>query len=238
MDPGGGGYFLYEMLTRCPPSVLLSRAASRIPRLCALLPRRRLGVLTHIDAHTSLPSYVDIASKASTRREAVASTTLRLPASVVAVLFPSDAGVAAPTSGSSGSAPPLGRAAQAVLSTAILAGVSGAKRTSELIPLCHNIALERCDITHSFARAAGGGGGGELTFFCRCVTTGKTGVEMEALVGAHVAALGAYDMLKAHSKDMVLCDGRLLSKTGGKSSPAAGEGAPSEYPAAAELPNR
>ncbi|MFA6244223.1 MAG: cyclic pyranopterin monophosphate synthase MoaC, partial [Candidatus Hydrogenedentales bacterium] len=98
-----------------------------------------------------------------------------------------------------------------VVQTAILAGIMAAKKTSELIPLCHAIALEDCAITIAFDA------NGELLIECRVVATHKTGVEMEALTGATVAALTVYDMCKALSHDIVIKETRLLEKHGGKS---------------------
>ena len=88
----------------------------------------------------------------------------------------------------------------------------GAKRTSELIPLCHPLALDDCQIQIDSDTADG-----EVTIHCRVQTHAKTGVEMEALTGATVAALTFYDMGKAVSHDMVIKEVKLLEKTGGKS---------------------
>jgi cyclic pyranopterin phosphate synthase len=97
-----------------------------------------------------------------------------------------------------------------VFQTAIIAGVMAAKRTSDLIPLCHPIALEDCQIDISFT-------GTEIIIDCRVTVHHKTGVEMEALTGASVAALTVYDMCKALSHDIVIRETRLLEKHGGKS---------------------
>lgn len=96
--------------------------------------------------------------------------------------------------------------------TAVLAGVMGAKKTSELIPLCHPLPLEDCqiEVTPNPATA-------EVTVHCRVQTHAKTGVEMEALTGATVAALTLYDMAKAVSHGITIREIRLLEKTGGKS---------------------
>ena len=98
-----------------------------------------------------------------------------------------------------------------IFTTATIAGVMGAKRTSELIPLCHPIPLEDCDVAITSQR-----GGTELRVDCRVATSSKTGVEMEALAGCTVAALCVYDMLKAVSHDIVLAETKLMSKRGGK----------------------
>ena len=98
-----------------------------------------------------------------------------------------------------------------ILNTAILAGIMAAKQTSSLIPLCHPLPLDKCNVTiepesdHS------------LKVECECSTSSRTGVEMEALTGASVAALTVYDMCKAASKGIVIREVRLLEKTGGKS---------------------
>lgn len=97
----------------------------------------------------------------------------------------------------------------ALLHTANLAGVMAAKRTGELIPLCHPLPLEGC--TLRFEEHAP-----ELHIFCEARITAKTGVEMEALTGASVAALTVYDMCKALSHDISISETCLISKTGGK----------------------
>jgi cyclic pyranopterin phosphate synthase len=96
-----------------------------------------------------------------------------------------------------------------VFQTAIIAGVMGAKKTSELIPFCHPVALEDCQIKIT-AR------GNKIIIDSESVTTGKTGVEMEALTAVSVAALTVYDMCKALSHDIVIEEIKLIEKTGGK----------------------
>lgn len=96
------------------------------------------------------------------------------------------------------------------LEIARIAGIMAAKRTSELIPLCHQIALSKADVTATIVED-----GIELS--AEAATSGKTGVEMEALTAASVAALTIYDMLKAVQRDIVITDIRLIEKTGGKS---------------------
>jgi molybdenum cofactor biosynthesis protein MoaC len=99
-----------------------------------------------------------------------------------------------------------------VLSTAQLAGIMGAKHTSTLIPLCHNIAITKADVRLELdARQAA------VQVHSEVSTVGYTGVEMEALTAASVAALTVYDMCKAVTKDSVILDLRLLYKSGGKS---------------------
>ena len=94
--------------------------------------------------------------------------------------------------------------------TAILAGVMAAKRTHELIPFCHPLALESCQV--EIAQR----GAGVLVVRCRVSVHHRTGVEMEALTGAAVAALTIYDMCKALSHDIEITEVRLLAKSGGK----------------------
>ncbi len=97
-----------------------------------------------------------------------------------------------------------------VFQTAILAGTMGAKQTSSLIPLCHPLPLDSCKFEVAFEDR-------EARIRCTCKTTGKTGVEMEALTGASIAALAFYDMCKALDPAMVIHGVKLLEKTGGKS---------------------
>jgi cyclic pyranopterin phosphate synthase len=96
-----------------------------------------------------------------------------------------------------------------VFQTAIIAGTMAAKKTGELIPLCHPIGLESCDIEISSNK-------NEVIVDCTCSVSSKTGVEMEALMGATVAALTIYDMCKAMSHNIVIKETKLMSKTGGK----------------------
>jgi cyclic pyranopterin phosphate synthase len=149
--------------------------------------------LTHIDAGNR-PTMVDIGDKTVTQRTAVAEARVRLPADVASALraqgFTSKKGP--------------------VIETAIVAGVMAAKRTHELIPFCHPLAVENCKITIDAE-------GDSLVIRCKVSVHHKTGVEMEALTGAAVAGLTVYDMVKALSHDIVIEGLRLLEKTGGKS---------------------
>ena len=94
--------------------------------------------------------------------------------------------------------------------TAILAGIMAAKKTSDLIPLCHPLPLDNCKIDIEPLENQ------RVKILCSATTDHKTGVEMEALTGASVAALTLYDMCKALSHDIRIVDTRLISKTGGK----------------------
>jgi cyclic pyranopterin phosphate synthase len=98
-----------------------------------------------------------------------------------------------------------------VFQTAIIAGTMAAKKTAELIPFCHPIGLDNCKINIHISEAQ------EVVIECLATVTAKTGVEMEALTGATVAALTVYDMCKALSHDIVIRETRLIEKTGGKS---------------------
>jgi cyclic pyranopterin phosphate synthase len=117
-----------------------------------------------------------------------------------------------------------------VFATAIIAGVMAAKKTADLIPFCHPVALEDCKVTitmedtvsSSHGRADSGNNNAAaqrtiLTIDCIAKTTHKTGVEMEAMVGATNAAMCIYDMLKAVSHDIIISDIKLMAKSGGKS---------------------
>ena len=151
--------------------------------------------LSHIDEH-GRAAMVDVGAKAVTRREAVAEARVRFPAEVY------DRLAAAGFAGAKGS----------LVETARLAGVMAAKRTSELIPLCHPLPLSYVgvEVAPEPARHA-------LAVTCTARCTGRTGVEMEALTGASVAALTLYDMAKALSHAIVVEGVRLRSKRGGTS---------------------
>jgi cyclic pyranopterin phosphate synthase len=97
-----------------------------------------------------------------------------------------------------------------VFQTAIIAGIMAAKKTGELIPLCHPLGLDNCQINIHFNDDQ------EVVIDCTATITAKTGVEMEALVGASIAALTIYDMCKALSHDIVIKETKLMAKTGGK----------------------
>jgi cyclic pyranopterin phosphate synthase len=161
------------------------------------MPRRAAALLTHLDAR-SQPTMVNIGGKAITHRTAEAIARVRLPSAVARALQR--------TGHRSKKGP--------VFDTAILAGVMAAKRTSELIPFCHPLPLEQCQIDISYlSRTARGA---VLEIRCRVELHHKTGVEMEALTGATVAALTVYDMCKALSHDIRIEGIKLVSKTGGK----------------------
>ncbi|MDO8408987.1 MAG: cyclic pyranopterin monophosphate synthase MoaC [Phenylobacterium sp.] len=147
--------------------------------------------LTHID-ETGRAHMVDVSNKAVTAREAVAEGFVRMTPATLALALSGDA--------KKGD----------VRATAEIAGIMAAKRTSELIPLCHPLALSKVEV-----RVAPGEGG--LSVTARVRTTGQTGVEMEALTAVSVACLTVYDMLKAAEKGMVIEAVRLVAKSGGAS---------------------
>jgi cyclic pyranopterin monophosphate synthase len=162
------------------------------------MPRRRPAAsLTHLDAR-SRPTMVDVGAKMVTHRVAEAAARVHLPPSVARALR------------RTGHRTKKGP----VFDTAILAGVMAAKRTSELIPFCHPLPIEQCQIDISQQSRASGAAVIEIR--CRVEVHHKTGVEMEALTGASVAALTIYDMCKALSHDIRIESVKLLSKTGGK----------------------
>ncbi len=140
------------------------------------------------------PTMVDITEKAPNRRTAVAEARMELGAEIIARLQNND------LQGPKGP----------VFQTAIIAGTMAVKKTSELIPFCHPLPVENC----AFQIIPDEIG---IAIRCEVSTTGKTGVEMEAMTGASVAALTVYDMCKALNKAIRIHDLRLISKTGGKS---------------------
>jgi cyclic pyranopterin monophosphate synthase len=147
---------------------------------------------THLDAEHR-PTMVDVSDKAATRRSATAEARVRFPPEVASALR--DNGLRSPKG--------------PVFDTAIVAGVMGAKRTHELIPFCHPLGLENCKILIDLE-------GDSAVIRCTVSVHHKTGVEMEALTGASIAALTIYDMCKALSHRIVIGDVRLVSKDGGK----------------------
>ena len=151
-----------------------------------------MAELSHID-DKNRPTMVDVGDKAVTAREAHARAVVVLPEEVLAALDGNE----------------IQSKKGPVFATAIIAGVMAAKKTHELIPFCHPLGLDNCDVAIALED-------GRAVIDCRCKVTHKTGVEMEALTGASVAALTVYDMCKALSHDIVIAETRLMMKTGGK----------------------
>ncbi|MBS0408771.1 MAG: cyclic pyranopterin monophosphate synthase MoaC [Proteobacteria bacterium] len=150
-----------------------------------------MSKLTHLDAE-GRARMVDVSAKPATAREATAAGFVRMSPATLAL--------AQTGQGKKGD----------VRAVAEIAGVMAAKRTADLIPLCHPLALSKVEVT---VEAAEGG----LAVTARVKTTGPTGVEMEALTAVSVACLTIYDMLKAAEKGMTIGDIRLLEKSGGAS---------------------
>ena len=151
-----------------------------------------MAELSHVDDRNR-PAMVDVGGKAVTAREAHARSIVVLPEAVLVALDGDE----------------IQSKKGPVFATAIIAGVMAAKKTHELIPFCHPLGLDNCDVAIALD-------GDRAVIDCRCKVTHKTGVEMEALTGASVAALTVYDMCKALSHDIVISETRLMMKTGGK----------------------
>ena len=152
-----------------------------------------MAELTHLDAQGQA-HMVDVGAKAETEREAIAAGRVLMQPATLSLLRAGNL--------------PKGD----VLGTARVAGIMAAKRTSELIPLCHPLLLTKVSVEFEFDENASAV---EIMAKVRC--RGQTGVEMEALIAVSVAALTIYDMAKAVERGMVISDIRLLEKRGGKS---------------------
>lgn len=150
-----------------------------------------MAELTHLDAAGNA-RMVDVGGKAQTQRVAVASGRIRMSAQALAAIRDGDV--------------PKGD----VLAAARIAGIMAAKKTAELIPLCHPLALDAVTLDFAFEDGA-------VRATAMASLTGRTGVEMEALTAVGVALLTVYDMAKAIDKGMVIEDLRLIEKRGGKS---------------------
>jgi cyclic pyranopterin monophosphate synthase len=158
-----------------------------------LADRTRMSALTHFDA-AGQAHMVDVGAKAATHRVAVAEGRIEMRPETLALV----------RSGSAKKGDVLG--------VARIAAIQGAKRTSDLIPLCHPLALTRVAVEFELSDAP-------AAVVCRvtCETTGPTGVEMEALTAVQVGLLTVYDMCKAVDRGMTMSNVRLLEKRGGKS---------------------
>jgi cyclic pyranopterin phosphate synthase len=147
--------------------------------------------LTHLDAQGKA-RMVDVGGKAETRRVAVATGLIRMSGAALAAIRDGDV--------------PKGD----VLAAARIAGIMAAKKTAELIPLCHPLALDAVTVDFAIEASA-------VRVTASASLTGRTGVEMEAMTATSIALLTIYDMAKAIDKAMVIEQVRLLSKSGGKS---------------------
>lgn len=148
---------------------------------------------THLD-NKGNPSMVDVGDKAVTKRVAIARSIVILEDKILDQLENDD----------------IKTKKGPVFQTAIIAGVMAAKKTSDLIPLCHPIGLDNCQVRIHVNQNR------EVVVECETSIIAKTGVEMEALTGASIAALTIYDMCKAFSHNIIIKETRLVKKTGGK----------------------
>ncbi len=149
---------------------------------------------THLDTADN-PTMVDVSEKKVSKRTAQAQAIVVLNEEILQHFTNND----------------IQTKKGSVFQTAIIAGIMGAKKTAELIPLCHSLGLENCHITITLNEKK------EVVINCTATITAKTGVEMEALTGASIAALTIYDMCKAFSHRIFIKEIRLIEKTGGKS---------------------
>lgn len=151
-------------------------------------------MFTHLDPHHRA-TMVDTSQKQPTLRTATARSTVVLPPNVLAELLTGDE---------------LRSPKGSVFQTAVLAGIMAAKNTGDLIPLCHPLGLDNCQINIQLDENQ------RVVIDCTATVNARTGVEMEALVGASIAALTVYDMCKALSHDILILETKLMAKTGGK----------------------
>ena len=149
---------------------------------------------THINKDNN-PKMVDVSAKKTTKRTAIAKATLFLGKEILSQ-FTNDE---------------LITKKGPVFQTAIIAGIQGVKKTSELIPMCHPLLINGVDIDIKIVDSE------TIEVFCKVTIEGKTGVEMEALTGVNISCLTIYDMCKSISQEIIIKQVRLLEKTGGKS---------------------
>lgn len=152
-----------------------------------------MSAFSHLN-ESGQPNMVDVTEKQVTKRTATARSIVVLPPVIIQQLVNGE----------------IRSAKGAVFQIAVIAGIMAAKKTGELIPLCHPLGLDNCNIAISVNEQQ------EVVIDCTATITAKTGVEMEALTGASIAALTIYDMCKAMSHDIVIKETRLIEKTGGK----------------------
>jgi len=151
-------------------------------------------MFSHIKKN-SQPGMVDVSKKNITHRSAKASAVVQLPDEIKNIVKDGE----------------IESKKGPVLTTAIIAGTQAVKKTHDLIPFCHPLSINACDISIDFNDES------DLVVTCTVSIDGKTGVEMEALTGVSVASLTIYDMCKSVSHEIVISDIELLEKTGGKS---------------------
>lgn len=153
-----------------------------------------MGKFSHLDAAGN-PTMVDVGNKDVTVRIAKAQSIVVMDQAIVDQLTNDE----------------IHTKKGPVFQTAILAGVMAVKKTSDLIPLCHPLAINKCSVDIEVNDQQ------EVVIDCMVKVSGKTGVEMEALTGASVAALTIYDMCKGFSHNIIIKETKLMEKTGGKS---------------------
>ena len=141
------------------------------------------------------PKMVNVSDKKTTKRTAIAKATMFLGEEIISH-FNNDE---------------LITKKGPVFQTAIIAGIQGVKKTSEIIPMCHPLLINGVDINIHVINSE------HIEVLCEVIIEGKTGVEMEALTGANIACLTIYDMCKSISQDIIIKEVKLLEKTGGKS---------------------
>ena len=151
-------------------------------------------MFSHVDDNNR-PTMVDVSGKAETERQAHASARVFLPEAVRAAIAGDE----------------IVTAKGPVFQTAIIAGIQGVKKTSELIPMCHPLLINAVDIEIQVLDLE------NIEVLCKVTIEGKTGVEMEALTGVNIACLTIYDMCKSISQQMKITEVKLVEKTGGKS---------------------
>lgn len=149
---------------------------------------------THLNSKNN-PKMVNVSDKKITKRTAIAKATMFLGKEVISHFINDE----------------LTTKKGPVFQTAIIAGIQGVKKTSELIPMCHPLLINGVDVDINITDSE------NIEVFCKVTIEGKTGVEMEALTGANIACLTIYDMCKSISQKMVIKEVKLLEKTGGKS---------------------
>lgn len=147
---------------------------------------------SHINKNQQ-PSIVNVMDKKISQRRATAKASIELPPLVMQKLTEEN----------------FNTAKGSIIQTAIIAGIMAAKKTGELIPLCHPIGLENCEVEIKFNRNS-------LDIYALAEVEAKTGVEMEAMTAVSIAALTIYDMCKALSHDIIIREIKLIEKTGGK----------------------
>lgn len=151
-----------------------------------------MGELTHIDSKGN-PAMVDVSVKNITERRAVAQSIVELGSEIMTELKNGE----------------IYTKKGPVFHAAIIAGTMGAKKTAELIPFCHPVGMDDCKIEISIQ-------GSQAIITCTVKVEAKTGIEMEAIIGASIAAITIYDMCKAMSHNIEIMSTKLVEKTGGK----------------------